>query len=721
MNKILAQFARIKNEVMAGQLNVVLTRFSDLLLVACIALMVGLMIVPLPTFLLDVFLTVNITVAVTILMVSLYVSNATQIASYPTLLLLTTLYRLSLEISSTRLILLKANAGEVIKAFGMFVVGGNFVVGAVIFLIITLVQFIVITKGAERVAEVSARFTLDAMPGKQMSIEADMRSGTIDFKQARRRREALARESQFYGAMDGAMKFVKGDAIAGIVITMINIVGGLIIGVAMNGMPFSDAIQTYSILTIGDGLVSQIPALLISISAGMVVTRVASEDESTNLGKDIAGQILAQPKAIGVASGILLVMGLIPGLPKIPFLLLAGLTGSVSYGLFRAQRLQRESEAQEEAEQMVPETAEPEITVTIPLVIEVGPDIAPHVDIQSEQGEIFFDKLVQLRNSLYGQLGVIFPPIRITGGGPQMASNYRIWLNEVPIVTGRIRTDSVLVNNSAAKLAIYGLKGEDVPNPATGKPAAWVSRAQREQAEMAGLQIWDTHEVLLLHLAGVLRKQAKEFVGVQEVQWMLNTVKTYYPTLVDEVVPKPVSLQQLTEVLQRLIEEEVSIRDLKAILQALSAWGQDDRDAAALTEHVRSALKRRICFQLSDGKPRLFVYQLDPQIEDIFRASIRQSNNGPYLAMEPENVQMITAAARSEIGSLPPTAQKPVLLVDGEIRRFVRKLLNDSVPEVQALSYNQLTPDLNVQPLGTIALKNPKQLEDHAAELVQNG
>src|SRR5438105_4277870 len=336
-----AHFRGIQQEIQAGNLTAVLTRFSDLILVAFVATMVGLMIVPMPTFLLDIFLSVNITIALTILMVSIYISSGTQIASYPTLLLITTLYRLSLDISATRLILLKADAGEVIRAFGMFVVSGNFVVGAVIFLIITLVQFIVITKGAERVAEVSARFTLDAMPGKQMSIDADLRAGIIDFQQARTRREGLARESQFYGAMDGAMKFVKGDAIAGIVITLINIVGGLVIGIAMNGMSAMEAVQTYSILTIGNGLVSQIPALLISISAGMVVTRVASENKDSNLGKDVASQILGQPKAIAVAGGILGIMALIPGLPKIPFALLAGSTGFLAFRLFKATGQQK--------------------------------------------------------------------------------------------------------------------------------------------------------------------------------------------------------------------------------------------------------------------------------------------------------------------------------------------------------------------------------------------
>jgi type III secretion protein V len=475
-------------------------------------------------------------------------------------------------------------------------------------------------------------------------------------------------------------------------------------------MPFGDAIQTYSILTIGDGLVSQIPALLISISAGMVVTRVASEDESTNLGKDIARQILAQPKAIAVASGILFVMALIPGLPKIPFFLLAAVTGSTSFGLFRAQRLQKDSAtAGEPEEQKVPPTSEPEITLTVPVVIEAGAELVPYIDVQTEEGRAFYEKLVQLRNALYGQLGVIFPPIRVAGTLPPMEMNYRFWLHEVPLLSGRIRTDCVLVNESAKKLEIFGIKGESVANPATGKPAAWVSRDQRERVEMAGLHLWDTHDVLMLHLAAFLRKYAKDFIGVQEVQWMLNSIKQYYPTLVDEVVPKPVSLQQLTEVLQQLVEEEVSIRDLKTILQSLSESNKTDRDVLALADRARTGLKRRICYQMTEGKPRLFVYRLDPEVEDVFRNSIRQNANGPYLGMTPDDLRADTKAAHAQIGNLPPTAQKPVILVDTDIRRFVKKALSRNFPDVQTLAYSELTSDIHVQPLGTIGFKGGKE------------
>jgi type III secretion protein V len=715
--KLLMQFSGVKEEIRSGNLTAVLTRFSDLLLVAGIALIVGLMIVPLPTFLLDVFLTANITIAITILMVSVYVSNGAQIASYPTILLLTTLFRLSLEISSTRLILLQANAGEVIKAFGQFVVGGNFVVGAVIFLIITLVQFMVITKGSERVAEVAARFTLDAMPGKQMSIDADLRAGSIDFKVARRRRQMLAKESQFYGAMDGAMKFVKGDAMAGIIITVINIVGGLIIGVAMNGMSAMDAVQTYSILTIGDGLVSQIPALLISISAGMVVTRVASEDEDTNIGSDIAGQILSQPKAIGIASVILLVMGLIPGMPKLAFLLLTVVTGGISYGLYQAKRLKAESQEQKNKPLMQvlpPPAANPTLARTFPLIMELGGELAPLVSLETKEGRAFFDKLVNLRNALYGQLGVVFPPLRVDQVmlALEEGSNYRFWLNEAPVSTGRIRSDRILVNASAQKLVEYGIEVEATANPADHKPASWVNRTDKERVSSLGMKIWDTDEILLLQISAFLRSHAMDFITMQEVQWMINELRKFYPALVEEIVPKMVSLQQLTEILRRLLSEEVGIKDFKTILQAIGEWNRiDSGDTIALAEHARIALRRRICFGLSGGKPRLIVYQLDPALEDMIRDSIREGSAGAFLAMDQEQSDLLIGAIRSQIGDVPTRTQNPVLVVDGSIRRFIKDALGSNFPELHALSYNELPAEIAVEPIGTISLTPPSEPE----------
>jgi type III secretion protein V len=704
LQKLQLEIGRIRDEIRSGNLSNVLTASSDLILVTCIAAMIGMMIVPLPTWLLDILLTVNITIAVTILMVSIYIANATQIASYPTLLLLTTLYRLALDISATRLILLQADAGEVIRSFGMFVVGGNFVVGAVIFLIITLVQFIVITKGAERVAEVSARFTLDAMPGKQMSIDADMRAGTIDSSEARRRRDSLARESAFYGAMDGAMKFVKGDAIAGIVITLINIIGGLVIGVAMRDMELMRAVQTYSILTIGNGLVSQIPALLISISAGMVVTRVASERENSNLGKDVATQILAQPKAIAVAAGILFVMALIPGLPKIPFFILATLTGATAYGLLKAIRMNAEK-----APSKADVVAEPDLTITIPLVLELSEELTPYVNTRTPEGRTFAQLFTELRNALYYQTGIIFPPVQVRGNQPYPAAVYKIWMNEVPAVTGQVRTGAALVNTTAANVMLFGISGEDTRNPADGSPAAWISKADIERARAARLQVWETHEILLMHLTQFLRKHAREFIGFQEVQWMVNRVKAFYPALVDEVIPKPVSVQQLTEILQRLAEEGVPIRDLKSILQALSEAARVEQDSASRAEHVRVAIRQKLCFHLAGGSQTLFVYQLDPEIEELFRNSVRQGAGGPQLAMDPESVQRVFSAADTRLANLPTTAQRPVVLTDSDIRRFVYRLLSFHLPEISVISYDQLTPQISVQPLGVIAFPEARR------------
>ncbi|MEZ5356687.1 MAG: type III secretion system export apparatus subunit SctV [Bryobacteraceae bacterium] len=700
-----AQFEQVKTDIRQGNLSAVLLRFADLVLVAAMSAMVGMMIVPLPTFLLDILLTINITAALTILMVSVYIANAPQIASFPTLLLITTLYRLALDISATRLILLQADAGEVIDAFGNFVVQGNFVVGAVIFLIITLVQFIVITKGAERVAEVSARFTLDAMPGKQMSIDADMRAGIIDMKEAIRRRNGLARESQFYGAMDGAMKFVKGDAIAGIVITLINIIGGLIIGVGMNGMEAMEAVQTYSVLTIGNGLVSQIPALLIAIAAGMVVTRVATEEPNTNLGKEVATQILSQPKAIAITAGLLLVLGLIPGLPKIPFFLLALAAGGVAHGMLRVSgRASDPATATTAAIEDAKKLAEPDVRPTIPVLLEASQDLAPYLDLNQPAGQNFFDQITRTRHSLYLDLGVIYPAIDVAAPSAASSGSYSICVREVPVVRGQIRPDSVLTSESAYHISVFGLKGEDTRNPESGKPAAWIDQAAAERARAVGLQVWEPHEVIVLHLVNVLRRHARDFVGPQEVQWMVAKMREMYPNLVDELVPKRISLQSLTDVLRRLVDEEVSIRDLKTVFEALSEAASPDSDTPALVEHVRVALRDRICANLAGGRTNLFVYTLSPDLEDLFHGSVRQGQAGPYLSMPPESVQQVQDAFFQTLGNLPPTAQRPVVVAPSAIRRFVQRVAETRVPEVATVSYEELSPLVTCQPLGVVGL-----------------
>jgi type III secretion protein V len=455
----------------------------------------------------------------------------------------------------------------------------------------------------------------------------------------------------------------------------------------------------------------------------MVVTRVASEDEETNIGSDIATQILAKPKAIGVAAVILLVMSLIPGMPKVAFLLLAVVTGGTSYSLYRAMRIKTESQTEQlKALQKVapPPSADLALVKTHPLIIELGGELASLVAYETKEGKAFFDKMVKLRDTLYKQLGVVFPPLRVNR--VQLAfeegNNYRFWLNEAPISTGRIRADRVMVNASVASMAEYGVEAEPGVNPANFQPAAWINRSDVARVSGMGIKVWDTDEVVLLHISAFLREHAKDFITMQEVNWMVSELRKIYPTLVEEVVPKMVSLQQLTDILRRLLDERVGIRDFRTILQSIAEWSRiDSGDTVALTEHARVALKRRICFGISEGRSRLVVYQLDPAIEDMIRDSVRQGPAGAFLAMDYEQSEMLIEAIRSQIGDVPTRTQNPVLVVDSAVRRFIRSALGGSFPEIHALSYNELAAEIAVEPIGTVSLNSPPELEEERLAL----
>ena len=714
MNKLFDLLAR-------GDFGEVSRRYSDVLLAGLVVGVVGMMIIPLPTPILDLLIVLNISIAVSMLMISIYISHALKLAAYPTIILITTLFRLALNVSSTRLILLNADAGHVIEAFGKFVVRGNFVVGAVIFLILTIIQFLVVAKGSERVAEVAARFTLDAMPGKQMSIDADLRAGAFDLDEARRRRAELNRESQLFGSMDGAMKFVKGDAIAGLIITVINIVAGIIIGVTMMGFTAMEAIQRYGILTIGDGLVSQIPALLGSMTAGLIVTRVSSDDADSNLGKDIAAQVLAQPKAFAIASGLLCGIGLVPGMPTVPFFIMAIGIGSMAYGLMRSkagtegdtfapnqvqakgeETRQRQIEAarrqEGQSQQMLP--------VVTPIALEVAGNIIPLVEDAGGGNRFLGEMVPMMRDGLFYELGVKFPGIRVRGNETDLAAGtYIIMVNEIPLVSGNVSLEKVLVNDTVDRLTLLNIQGEEAVNPANGSECAWIPEEYASIAEQAGLTTWDASGYMVLHLSSVLRKNAAEFVGIQEVQNMLEQLEQAFPALVKEVVPKAVSPFQLTDILRRLVEEEISIRDLRSVLQALAEWGQVENDTVMLTEYVRNALKRYISHKYTRGGNTLVVYLLDPQIEETVRGSIQHTQSGSYLALEPEITQEILSAVRNEVGNLPPTAQNPVILTTMEIRRYFRKLVELEFPHLAVLSYQELSPDMNIQPIARISLE----------------
>jgi type III secretion protein V len=708
--------------IMQGDLMVVLKRYADIGLAVLVMLVVSMMIIPLPTPLLDVLLVLNISISVIMLLISMYIPQALRLASFPTIILITTMFRLSLNVSSTRLILLHAHAGEVIESFGKFVVQGNFVVGAVIFLVLMLINFLVISKGSERVAEVAARFTLDAMPGKQMSIDADLRAGAFDLDEARRRRADLGRESQLFGSMDGAMKFVKGDSIAGLIITAINIVAGIIIGVTQKDMTAGEAVETYSILTIGEGLVAIIPALLMSICAGLIVTRVASEEEDANLGMDLASQVLAQPKAFLIAAGFIFLIGLVPGLPGIPFTICAACVGGLAYGLKKSQDVklgggapaaiveQREEQAKEEKKAAVQKAKAQEgqsaqmMPVVTPIALEVAADLVPLVD--DTTGSNFLNELIpMMRDGLFYELGVRYPGLRVRGNeGDLPPGSYIIMINEIPLVMGTVDKSKCLVNDTPDRLRLLGIEADPAQNPANGNACGWISSEQRKLAEDAGLTTWDAPGYIVLHLSAVLRKNAAEFVGIQETQNMLEQLEQAFPALVKEVVPKAVSPFQLTDILRRLVEEEISIRDLRNILQALAEWGPVENDTVMLTEYVRAALKRYISHKYTRGQSTLIVYLLDPQIEETVRSSVQHTSSGSYLALEPEITQEILAAVRNEVGNLPPSAQQPVVLTTMEIRRYFRKLVELEFPHLAVLSYQELSPEMNIQPIARISL-----------------
>jgi type III secretion protein V len=702
----------IKQMFMTGDIIALLTRYGDIALAGIIVLVLIMLILPLPFLVLDLLLTLNITLSVIILMVTIYVPEALRIASFPTILLVTTLFRLGLEVSATRLILLHGEAGHVIEAFGQFVVGGNFVVGFIMFLILTLVQFMVIAKGAERVSEVAARFTLDAMPGKQMSVDSDLRAGNITMEEAKRKRRNLERENQLFGSMDGAMKFVKGDVIAGIIITVINIVGGLIMGVVFKNMDVMSAAKRYTLLSIGEGLIAQIAALLVSLAAGMIVTRVASEEEGSNLGREIGTQLLGQPKALAIAAGLLGGLALIPGLPKLPFFVLAILTGSVAYGLFKLQaRMGTPEEVmakkEEEKKKEAAKAKEEEIGLPLPapLALEVSKELTALLDDRADGGRFLNELIPQIRERLFFELGVRFPGVRVRGSVPGLgADSFAIKLNEVPVIFSNVMMEHFFVNDVASNIRMLQITAEDGMNPMTHALGSWVPAEHREKIDQAGLSIIEIPGYVALSLGDAMRRYAHEFLGIQEVQAILDQMEQIYPALVKETVPKLVSVHLLTEILKRLVQEDISIADMRTILQAIALWAPVETNPTTLTEYVRTEMKRYISFKYTRGQNNLIVYLLDPEIEEVISNSIRQSENGNYLALEPDTAQEILKTFEVEVGNIPQTAQRPVVITTMEVRRYLKKLVELHHPDLAVLSYQELAPEIRVQPIARISL-----------------
>ncbi|MBS9431737.1 type III secretion system export apparatus subunit SctV [Photorhabdus hainanensis] len=691
---------------------------KDIMLAILLLAVVFMMVLPLPPILLDILIAINMTISVVLMMMAVYINSPLQFSAFPAVLLVTTLFRLALSVSTTRMILLQADAGKIVYTFGNFVVGGNLIVGIVIFLIITIVQFIVITKGSERVAEVSARFSLDAMPGKQMSIDGDMRAGVIDVNEARERRSIIEKESQMFGSMDGAMKFVKGDAIASLLIIFVNILGGITIGVTQKGMSAADALQLYAILTVGDGMVSQVPALLIAITAGIIVTRVSSEDAS-DLGNEIGEQVVAQPKALLIGGVLLVLFGLIPGFPTLTFLTLALVVAGGGYLLFQRQRQASASQETDLPSLLAQGAGAPaakpkpksgskakagklsekeEFAMTVPLLIDVDAGLQAELEAISLN-----DELIRVRRALYLDLGVPFPGIHLRFNEGMKEGEYLIQLQEVPVARGRLRSSHLLVQEPVSQLELLAIPYEEGEPLLPNQPTLWVAEAHQERLAKSGLAFLSMSQVITWHLSHVLREYAEDFIGVQETRYLLEQMEGSYGELVKEAM-RIIPLQRMTEILQRLVGEDISIRNTRTILEAMVVWGQKEKDVVQLTEYIRSSLKRYICYKYANGNNILPAYLLDQQVEEQIRSGIRQTSAGSYLALDPAVTQSFLEQMKKTVGDLTQMQNKPVLIVSMDIRRYVRKLIEGDHHGLPVLSYQELTQQINIQPLGRVCL-----------------
>ncbi|WP_136524484.1 flagellar biosynthesis protein FlhA [Geomonas ferrireducens] len=670
---------------------------SDIYMAVALIGVLALMVIPLPAFMLDIFLATNITVALVILLVCLYTVQPLDFSVFPSILLVTTLFRLALNIASTRLILLHGSegveaAGGVIKAFGQFVVGGNYVVGAVIFLILVIINFVVITKGAGRVAEVAARFTLDAMPGKQMAIDADLSNGILTDKEAKARRKKIAREADFYGSMDGASKFVRGDAVAGIMIVLVNICGGFVIGVWQKGMPLDMALQNYTLLTIGEGLVAQIPALIISTAAGVIVTRSADEN---NFGHEIAGQLLNYPKAFQVSSGVLFLFAMIPGLPHFAFFLLSGVAYLVS-----KMAVEKKAEVEDVVETQTSAEESDQISSIRPLdmlELEVGYGLVPMVDA-SQQGELL-DRIRSIRKQVADRMGFIVPPIHIHDNLQLKPYEYNILINGAKVGGGELSGQYLAMDSGGA---MGGLEGIKTTEPVFGLPAVWIKGKEREKAQVSGYTVVDNTTILATHISETIKKHAHELVGRQELQQLLDSIAATLPKVVEELVPSLLSLGTVLRVVKNLLKENVSIRDLRSILETLADYGGMTKDPEMLTEFVRQSLGRYIVEQYKRDDDTLCVITLDHDIEEAIVDSVQLSEQGSYLAIDPHLAQRILAAIRRNAEQFDAIGALPVLMASPTIRRHVKKLTERFMPNLAVISHNEIPPNIKIQSLGVV-------------------
>jgi flagellar biosynthesis protein FlhA len=684
-------------------------RHTDLLAAVAVVLVVTMLVVPLPSELLSLLITLNIAGALTIVCATMYLGKALDFASFPSLLLLTTMFRLAINVSVTRLILTSGDAGSVVKSFGEFVVSGNVVVGLVIFLILVVIQFVVVTNGAGRVAEVGARFTLDAMPGKQMAIDADLNAGLITDQQARDRRSEIAREADFYGAMDGASKFVKGDAMAALIITGINLVGGIVVGMLQRHLGFSEATHQYSLLTVGDGLAAQIPALLISVATGIIVTRAASDRD---LGSDIANQILGQRKAPLVAAGAIGLFALIPGLPKLPFLFIAAIFGAIAWAVRNGMPGATDADAAASAaaaKAALPKAGdEPMSEVGIDaLELAIGFGLVPLVDAGaggSGAGSSLLRRVSMIRRQIAGDLGLVVPPVRIHDELGMESHEYMVKVRGSEVTRGRIMPGHLLAMDPGD--AGGKLQGIPTREPAFGLEAVWIQESARGEAEALGYTVVDAESVIVTHLTETIRSHAAELLTRQDVRALLDRLKETNAAVVEEVVPDALSLGEIQRVLQSLLAEGVPIRDLGTIVEAIGDKARTTRDTSLLSEYARQALGRAITAPHLDERLRLQAITLDPAIEQEVSTSITQTTDGEYLAMDPPRAQAIVTALRTQVEHATARGSHggrgPVLLCSARIRRHLRRLIAQAQPHLAVCSYNEISPGIDVETIGVI-------------------
>src|SRR5215218_2112346 len=676
-------------------------KYTDLIAAAVVVLVVVMLIIPLPPMLLDLLITLNISVSLAIVVTTLYVKKALDFSAFPSLLLLTTLFRLAINISVTRLILLHGDAGHVVEAFGNFVVGGNVVVGLIVFLILIVIQFVVVTNGAGRVAEVGARFTLDAMPGKQMAIDADLNAGQITEEEARKRRDDIAKEADFYGAMDGASKFVKGDAMAAIIITAINLVGGIVVGMMQQGMPISEAAQHFSLLTVGDGLAAQIPALLISVAAGIIVTRSASD---ADLGSDVAGQLMKQRKAPMVAGVVICAFALVPGLPKLPFLMVGALFIMVGRMLKTDEQAAAHQAAADEQAAALPAPVSSgdqarEALQIDPLELAIGFGLVNLVDASA--GGSLLNRVSAVRRQIAGELGTVIPSVRIHDEVGLTSHEYVLKVRGTVVARGKVLAGHQLALDPGD--AVGQLAGIPTTEPAFGLPAVWIAEAGRAEAEALGYTVVDAESVIVTHLTETIRHHVADLLTRQDVRALLDRLKESNAAVVEEVVPDLLSVGEIQRVLQSLLREGVSIRDLGAIVEVVGDRARVTRDPVLLAEYARQALGRAIVMPHVDSEQRLRAISLDPAIEQEISDSIAQTADGEYLAMEPSRAHALVGSLAAQAEHAVARGGRPVVICSSRVRRHLRRLVEQNLPQLSICAYNEIAPGISVETIGVVS------------------